>query len=96
MTRKRLKTTAPTIAELAAALDVTGRRVSQLKADGMPCETLAAALAWRAAKTEVTDSVEELRLQRIQLVREQRVRAEIFNQVRRGELINMGAPKHEA
>lgn len=38
----------PTGAELAAALDVNESRVSQLKKEGMPTDSVEAALAWRA------------------------------------------------
>lgn len=72
--------TPPTIESLAAALSLSPRRISQLKAEGMPCETLEAAIAWRSAN-RTTDSTEELRRRRIALLVAQERRVSIENDV---------------
>jgi phage terminase Nu1 subunit (DNA packaging protein) len=77
----------PTIAELAAALEISTRRVSQLKLDGLPTHSIAAALEWRRAQNQ-TDSAERLRLERIKLVQAQRERVELENAQNRNELIS--------
>jgi hypothetical protein len=86
-----IKTTAkpPTLKQLASALQVGVRRVTQLKQDGLPTNSVEAALAWRAAQID-TNSVEKLRAERILLVQEQRAKIALENQVRRNELIPAG------
>ena len=79
----------PTVKALATALGVTPRRIGQLKSEGMPCHSLEAALAWRAAQTD-SNSVEKLRAERILLVQEQRAKIAIENAVRRNELVPAG------
>jgi len=66
----RRKTSAPTIAEIAQALGVSSRRIHQLRKDGLPVDSVEAALNWRN-ENDKGDSTERLRLERIQLVREQ-------------------------
>lgn len=83
----------PSTAELAAALEITGRRVSQLKLAGMPVHSVAAAQAWRRAQSGQDGSAEQLRRERILLIREQRHRVEIENKRVRGELIPRDAVK---
>lgn len=82
------KASKPTVRELAEALGVSIRRVSQLKNEGMPVETVSSAIAWRSAREMAGDSAERLRLERIQLVKEQRRRIELENAVRREELVD--------
>lgn len=84
--RKPALQSPPTTAEIAVALAVSSRRVSQLKIDGMPVHTIEAALQWRKAQSSI-DSVERLRLERIRLVVVQRERVEIENASRRNELM---------
>ena len=79
----------PSVAELAAALQVTPRRIGQLRKSGLPTASISEALAWRSAQHK-TDSSEQLRKERILLVREQREKAKIENEARRGELIECG------
>lgn len=89
------KASKPTVRELAEALAVSIRRVSQLKNEGMPVETVASAIAWREARDQrrdaTTDSAERLRLERIELVREQRAKIELENRRLRGELIEVNS-----
>jgi hypothetical protein len=72
----------PTRAALAAALGVSPARINQLKVnDGMPCHSIAAALAWRekqqGRQRGKTDSAEELRQRRIALLKQQERRTKI-------------------
>ncbi len=85
----------PTISALAKALSVSPRRVSQLILDGMPRETIEGAIAWRGAK-QVTDSAEQLRRKRIEVAEQQRVKLELENRVRRGELLPAGEVESSA
>ena len=85
-----MKDTLPTNAELAAALGVSVRRVGQLKAEGLPCDTIAAAIAWRSQKQAGDNTAEALRGERIRLVRAQAERHEQENLVRLGELLPIG------
>ncbi|MCX6880710.1 MAG: hypothetical protein NTW21_43925 [Verrucomicrobia bacterium] len=78
----------PTTAELAAALGVSTRRISQLKKLGLPTGSIGAALEWRKANHS-TDSAETLRQERIKLVQEQRQKIALENSVRRKELVDV-------
>ena len=90
-----MKDTLPTNSELAAALNVTARRVGQLKAEGMPCDSIPAALAWRQNKLAGDSSTEALRAERIRLVRAQAERHEVENEVRRGQLLEIGEVRRD-
>ena len=85
-----MKSELPTNKELATALNVTVRRVGQLKSEGMPADSIAAAIAWRQNKQAGDSSSETLRAERIRLVRAQAERHETENEVRRGELLPIG------
>ena len=85
-----MKSELPTNKELAAALGVSVRRVGQLKASQMPCDTIAAAVAWREQQQHGDNTAEQLRAERIRLVRAQAERHETENEVRRGELLPIG------
>lgn len=89
MNRKSPKTTEPTLAQIAAALKISVRRVSQLRIDGLPTDSIESALAWRSSR-EADDSVVALRRERIALVRSQRERTELENAKVRGEMIPRG------
>jgi phage terminase Nu1 subunit (DNA packaging protein) len=67
-------------------LEISVRRVSQLKNSGMPCDSIAGATAWRS-KHAGDDSVAELRRKRIKLIEEQTRREELENRRRRGEMM---------
>ena len=84
----------PTLKALAAALNVSVRRVSELKRDGMSCDSIAAAKRWRRDR-EGSDgnSCERLRIERIKLVKIQRRRIELEVARTRGELIPRDAVK---
>jgi len=80
----------PSLETLSKALGVTVRRVSQLKRAGMPCETIEAAVGWKQAQSGSADfSVENLRKERLLLVRSQRAKIDLENDVRRGQLIEI-------
>ena len=64
------KNPVPTLANLSAAMGISVRRVSQLKAAGMPTDSLEAAQAWRSSRAD-DDSASELRRRRIKLLFEQ-------------------------
>ena len=85
-----MKSELPSNAELATALGVSVRRVGQLKAENMPCDSIAAALAWREQQQHGDNTTEQLRAERIRLVRAQAERHETENEVRRGELLPIG------
>ena len=87
---------APSIAELASALEISGRRVSQLKLTGMPCDSVASALAWRRKEAKVSDSGELLRIERIALVKSQRAKIDLNNRITAGELISCGTAQESA
>ena len=74
-----------TLNALVAALGVSKRRVSALLKEGMP-DTVEGALAWRKQE-DCSDSAEQLRRERILLVREQKTKAAIENQKARKELL---------
>ena len=84
-----------TLDPLAAALKVSKRRVSQLLAEGMPSDP-AAALKWREEKQSGDGSPEELRRQRIELVREQRRKLKLENEVRAGHLVSAASVQASA
>ena len=82
----------PTIKALAAALQLSARRIRQLRDSGMPVDSISAALDWRKlhSPASCSDSAEQLRLERIKLVREQRTAREIENAKLRRELVSAG------
>lgn len=80
MTTKR-----PTKNTLAEALKCSVRHVHSLIDQGMPSDSVEAAVQWR---TERTSSVERLRRERIDLVREQRRRIELENKRLAGQLVD--------
>jgi hypothetical protein len=85
----------PTTAALAAALEITGRRVSQLKLAGMPVHSVAAAQAWRRAQHGSDDSAAELRRRRIALLRQQERRARIEADLSEGLLMSRAEAEAE-
>jgi hypothetical protein len=94
MTKPKSKQTrrpAGTLNALSKALKLTKRQVSTLLLQGMP-DTVAEAVAWRQAEHS-SDSAEQLRRERILLIREQRQRVEIENKRVSGELIPRAAVK---
>ena len=90
-----MKSELPTNKELAEALGVSIRRVGQLKTEGLPADSIAAAIAWRQNKQAGDSSSEALRAERIRLVRAQAERHEVENEVRRGELLPIGEVKRD-
>jgi hypothetical protein len=85
----------PTTAALAAALEITGRRVSQLKLAGMPVHSVAAAQAWRRAQHGSDDSAAELRRRRIALLKQQERRARIEADQAEGKLMSRAEAEQE-
>ena len=86
-----MKSELPTNKELAEALGVSVRRIGQLRSEeGMPCDSIPAALAWRQNKLAGDNTTEALRSQRIRLVAAQATRHETENLVRRGDLLEKG------
>jgi hypothetical protein len=85
----------PTTAALAAALEITGRRVSQLKLAGMPVHSIEAALEWRRAQHGSDDSAAELRRRRIALLRQQERRARIEADLSEGKLVSRAEAEAE-
>ena len=81
---------APSIAELASALAISTRRISQLKAAGLPTHSIEAAKVWRASQAKVSDSAELLRRQRLELLREQTRAAKLTADERENLLIPRG------
>jgi hypothetical protein len=82
----------PLTKELAAALSITPRRVSQLRQAGMPADSIAAAEAWRKKKSASGEiSADQLRAARFHLIEEQRRRCRIENDVRDGELVTVSS-----
>ncbi len=82
----------PSVAELAAALEVSNRRIGQLKKSGLPTDSLEAALAWRQAQA-TTSSAEQLRQERVKLVRSQRAKIDLDNRIRNRDVIPIGEVK---
>ena len=80
----------PTQKQIAEALQISPRRVSQLILDGMPVDSIEAAQRWRQDRLAKDNTAEALRAERILLIRAQRHRAEIENDVRSGELLEIG------
>lgn len=80
----------PTQKQIAEALQISPRRVSQLVLDGMPVDSIEAAEKWRRDRLAKDNTAEQLRAERILLIRAQRHRAEIENDVRSGELLEKG------
>lgn len=79
----------PSIKSIAEALHVTPRRIGQLRAAGMPCHSIEAALAWRKREDVGNDdcSPERLRRARIRLLDLQAARQQIQNDFESGKLI---------
>jgi phage terminase Nu1 subunit (DNA packaging protein) len=78
----------PTLKALSEAIGVSVRRTSELKKDGMPTDSIAAAKRWRRDReANDSNSCERLRIERIKLVRVQRRRIEIEVARTRGELL---------
>ena len=82
----RRKTSAPTIAEIAQALGVSPRRIHQLKTQGLDVSSIESALNWRDDHDQ-GDSAEQLRIERIQLVREQARNQRAAADEREGRLV---------
>lgn len=80
----------PTQKQIAEALQISPRRVSQLILDGMPVDSIAAAEKWRQDRLAKDNTAEALRGERIRLVRAQAERHETENEVRRGQLLEIG------
>ena len=79
--------------QIAQALGISTRRVTQLIKDGMPCDSIQAAIAWRSQKQSGDSTAEALRAERIRLLRAQAERHETENEVRRGQLLELGQVK---
>jgi len=80
--------TPPTLKAIAAGLEITPRRVSQLKSAGMDCSSIEAAKSWRKAQSSTGEiSADQLRAERHRLLRAQAVKVEIENAKVRSELI---------
>ena len=82
----------PTQSAIAAALGISPRRVRQLiHEQGMPAESIAAALQWRMERAEqAADNAtecDELRAERIRLTRAQADRQQFALEVERGQYI---------
>jgi len=77
-----------TVKTLAEGLGITRRAVSSALLAGMPAD-LDAARQWRLVRVSGDDSAQTLRRERILLVREQREKAKLENEVRRGQLIDI-------
>ena len=90
-----MKSPIPKNSELAAALNVTVRRVGQLKAENMPGDSIPAALAWRNQKQSGDSTADALRAERIRLLRAQAERHEQENLVRSGQLLELGQVKND-
>ena len=84
-----------TQSQIAQALGISTRRVTQLIKDGLPVDSIAAAEKWRADKAQGDSTVEALRAERIRLVRAQAERHEVENEVRRGELLPIGTVQRD-
>ena len=85
----------PTQKQIAEALQISPRRVSQLILDGMPVDSIEAAQRWRQDRLAKDNTAEALRAERILLIRAQRHRAEIENDVRSGELLEIGEVRRD-
>jgi hypothetical protein len=76
------------IVALTTGLNITPSHVHKLLKLGMP-DTVPEAQAWRSARAAGDDSAQTLRRERILLVREQREKIAVENQLRAGELIDL-------
>ena len=81
-----------TVKRLAEGLGITRRAVATALAAGMP-ETLPEALQWRLNRTTGDDSAQALRRERIALVREQKTKFRLDNELRLKTLIPEGEVK---
>ena len=97
MPRTARKKDVPTIADIAEALEISTRRVSQLKDEGMPTITIEAAKAWRAdqAKEKGGNTKDELDRARIRLVKEQELRIKYQNDESAGRLVSRDECREE-
>lgn len=96
MTKPKSKTTrrpAGTLNKLCAALRLSKRQIGSLLREGMP-DSVDAALAWRKAETS-SDSAEQLRRERIKLVRTQRDRMELEIARSKNELLTRSSVLEE-
>lgn len=90
MPRKSKPSDVPTLADIASKLEVSTRRVSQLKELGMPVHSIEAALAWRMEqemKNASSGSADELRRAKIRHTLAMAEKSELELSIRRGEFI---------
>lgn len=80
----------PTLAQLSEALEVSTRRISQLKEEGMPTHSIEAAKVWRTEKARESsgDFGEQLKKERVELVREQKRKVRYENEETAGRLVS--------
>lgn len=97
MPRTARKTDVPTLADIAESLEISTRRVSQLKEEGMPVVSIEAAKAWRSdqAKEKGGSIKDELDRARIKLVREQELRIKLQNDEASGRLVSRDECREE-
>jgi len=81
-----------TVKRLAEGLGITRRAVATALAAGMPAD-LEAARKWRENRLHGDDSAQALRRERIALVREQKTKCKIDNEIRIREMIPSGEVK---
>lgn len=80
------------IVALAAGLNITAGHCHKLIKGGMP-PTLPEALQWRLNRSSGDDTAQALRRERIALVREQKTKCKIDNEIRIREMIPSGEVK---
>lgn len=83
--------TKPTLAGIADELGLSERRISQLKQEGMPVDSIDAAKAWRRAReaeTTGSNSADGLRREKIKLTKAQAERADLLLEIARGKYIS--------
>lgn len=80
----------PTLAQIAESLAISTRRVSQLKEEGMPVHSIEAAQVWRTEKAKESsgDFGEQLKKERVELVREQKRKVRYENEEKSGRLVS--------
>lgn len=97
MPRVARKTDVPTLADIAEALEISTRRVSQLKEEGMPVISIDAAKAWRAdqAKEKGGSIKDQLDKAKLKLIQEQELRIRLENDETTGKLVSRAECREE-
>lgn len=78
----------PELKEIAEALEISVRQVTNLKVQGMPTHTVAAAIEWRKAQRKGGDIDAKLKEAKLAKLEEERTRIRLQNEEAMGRLVS--------